>query len=96
MPHTGPSESVYGRVLRVSREPKAAPRGGYLFRGLEMTEVDDNRRIFLIFPVFSGEDVYGFPLLCWEGAFVAAYHIEVNNRLDDGTVIFHATPDSDR
>ncbi|MBM3300404.1 MAG: PD-(D/E)XK nuclease family protein, partial [Deltaproteobacteria bacterium] len=88
-------ESVSGVVIRVSTEPKTAPRGGYLFRGLEISGNMGNDRIFVIFPAFLGRDLYEFPLLCWEGAQVAAFDVELNNRLRDGTVIYHATQESE-
>ncbi len=76
-----------GRVVRIASEPKLAAKGGYLFRGLELSgETDD--RIFIIFPIFAGNDLYEFPLLCWEDAHIAAFDLELNNRLEDGTVIY--------
>jgi DNA replication ATP-dependent helicase Dna2 len=89
------TESVSGVVTRVAGEPRTAARGGYLFRGLELGDERGNDRIFIIFPVFVGDDLYEFPLLCWEGAQVAAYKVALNNKLEDGTVIYHATPESE-
>jgi DNA replication ATP-dependent helicase Dna2 len=88
-------ETVHGRILRISSEPRPAPRGGYLFRGIELVGETDSNRIFLMFPEFSGEENYEFPLLCWEGAQVAAFDLEFNNRLDDGSVIYTVMPDTD-
>ncbi len=51
--------------------------------------------MFLIFPVFAGDDLYEFPLLCWEGALIAGYDLEFNNELEDGSVIYTATPASE-
>jgi DNA replication ATP-dependent helicase Dna2 len=87
--------SVQGSVTRISSEPKTATKGGYLFRGLELSGETDAERIFIILPEFSGEDLYAFPLLCWEGCQVAAYGLQLNNRLDNGSVIYTATPESD-
>jgi DNA replication ATP-dependent helicase Dna2 len=87
--------SVHGRVVRIAAEPKTAQRGGYLFRGLEVSEEEDNTRIFLIFPIFTGDDLYEFPLLCWPGATVAAFNVVLNNRLEDGSIIYAATPATD-
>ncbi|MBI4964142.1 MAG: AAA family ATPase [Desulfomonile tiedjei] len=66
-----------------------------MFRGVELVADADSDRIFLMFPEFCGNENYEFPLLCWEGARVAAFNLEVNNRLDDGSVIYTVTPDSD-
>lgn len=89
--HTG---SVQGAVVRIASEPKTAPRGGYLFRGLEIGHDGHSDRIFLMFPEFAGEDLYGFPLLCWEGARIAAFNLQLNNQLDDGSVIYTVTSES--
>jgi DNA replication ATP-dependent helicase Dna2 len=88
------TDSIQGHVVRVSAEPKTAAKGGYLFRGLELVD-GPGRRVFLILPVFAGDDLYDFPLLCWEGARIAAYGLEFNNELEDGSVIYTATPDSE-
>ena len=87
-------ESVQGAVVRIASEPKTALRGGYLFRGLEISHDDHSDRVFLMFPEFAGEDLYGFPLLCWSGARIAAFNLQLNNRLDDGSVIYTVTPES--
>jgi DNA replication ATP-dependent helicase Dna2 len=88
------TDSIQGHVARVSAEPKTAAKGGYLFRGLELVD-GPGRRVFVIFPVFAGDDLYEFPLLCWEGARIAAYDLDFNNELEDGSVIYTATPESD-
>lgn len=85
---------IQGRVSRISSEPKTAAKGGYLFRGLELLG-DGAERTFIIIPEFSGEHLYGFPLLCWEDCHIAAYGLELNNRLENGSVIYNATPDTD-
>jgi DNA replication ATP-dependent helicase/nuclease Dna2 len=87
-------ETVQGAVVRIAAEPKQAPRGGYLFRGLEVSQDGCSDRVFLMFPELIGEDLYGFSLLCWEGARIAAYNLQLNNRLDDGTVIYTAASES--
>jgi DNA replication ATP-dependent helicase Dna2 len=87
--------SICGRIIRISSEPKTAPKGGYLFRGLELSAQQDSGRVFIIFPAFAGEQLYEFPLLCWIGAEVSAFNLELNNRLEDGTTIYGATPASD-
>ncbi len=87
-----------GRVTRVSSEPRPARRGDYLFRGLELSTEDDDGRVFLIAPetliAFKRVDLYRFPLLCWEGSEIAAHNLHVNNRLEDGSVIYMVTPES--
>lgn len=88
------SESVFGSVVRSTKEPRTAARGGYLFRGIELRVTADDRRTFILCPELAEEDLYQFPLLCWEGAQVGAFNLELNNELDDGTVIYHATPRS--
>jgi DNA replication ATP-dependent helicase Dna2 len=85
---------VVGTIARISAEPKTAAKGAYLFRGLELAPLDGSRRIFLIFPIYEGEDVYDFPLLCWEGAHISIHGVKLNNRLDDGTEIYSVTADS--
>jgi len=90
MPAESTSNLLEGRVVRIASEPRAAAKGGYLFRGLELAGDTDNDRIFIIFPIFTGDDLYEFPLLCWEGARIAAIDLELNNRLDDGSVIYAA------
>lgn len=87
--------SVCGRIVRISSDPKTAPKGGYLFRGLELSGDPDLGRVFIIFPHFAGDHLYEFPLLCWEGAEIAGFNLELNNLLEDGTTIYTATPDSD-
>ncbi len=47
-----------------------------------------------MFPEFAGADLYEFPLLCWVGARIAAFNLQLNNRLDDGSVIYTVTPES--
>ena len=89
------SHSLEGRVVRIASEPRVATKGGYLFRGLELAGDTDSDRIFIIFPVFAGDDLYEFPLLCWEGARIAAFDLELNNRLEDGSVIYAATEQSE-
>lgn len=89
------NEYVHGRVIRVASEPKTAPKGGYLFRGLEIATEVENCRVFILFPEFTGEDIYEFPLLCREGLSVRGYHLQLNNTLKDGSVIYAATPESD-
>ena len=56
---------------------------------------DTDDRIFIIFPIFAGDDLYEFPLLCWEGAHIAAFDLELNNRLENGTVIYAAAEKSE-
>jgi len=87
-------ETVQGAVVRIASEPKTALRGGYLFRGLEISHDGHSDRVFLMFPEFAGEDLYGFPLLCWSGARIAAFNLQLNNRLEDGSVIYTVTPES--
>ena len=87
--------SVSGRITRISSEPKTAAKGGYLFRGLELASDQIDGRIFVILPSFVGDELYEFPLLCWAGAEIACFNLEVNNRLEDGTIIYSATPESD-
>lgn len=93
MPTEENKHSIHGRIVRISSEPKTAPRGGYLFRGLEMEGEIEDERLFLILPIFTGKDLYNFPLLCWEGARVSAFNVQLNNRLEDGSIIYAATPD---
>jgi hypothetical protein len=88
------SKSVFGSVVRSTKEPRTAVKGGYLFRGLELKSVPDGRRTFILCPELAGEDLYQFPVLCWEEAQVGAFNLELNNELDDGTLIYHATPQS--
>jgi DNA replication ATP-dependent helicase Dna2 len=90
-----PQESVKGYVVRIASEPRPAAKGGYLFRGLELAGDGDNARRFIIFPEFVGNGLYEFPLLCWEGALVACFDLQLNNRLEDGSIIYTATPDSE-
>jgi DNA replication ATP-dependent helicase Dna2 len=87
-------ECVQGAVVRIASEPKKAPRGGYIFRGLEITADEHTNRVFLMFPEFAGQDLYDFPLLCWEDARIAAFNLQFNNRLDDGSVIYTVMPES--
>jgi DNA replication ATP-dependent helicase Dna2 len=87
--------SVFGRIVRIASEPRTAAKGGYLFRGLELASEGDLNRVFLIFPCFLGDDLYEFPLLCWEGAEIAGFNLELNNRLEDGTTIYTVAPESE-
>ena len=89
------TEDLHGRIVRVAKEPKTAPRGGYLFRGVEISRESDQQRGFVIFPVFSGSRIYEFPLLCHEGLRIAAFKLRFNNRLDDGSTIYTVTRKSD-
>lgn len=89
------AQDVQGRVTRISSEPKTAAKGGYLFRGLELCCSSDSTRVFILFPIFVGDDLYEFPLLCWEGALVAAFKLQLNNRLEDGSLIYTASPESE-
>ena len=89
------SVSVFGSVVRSTSEPRTAAKGGYLFRGLELRSEPDGERVFILCPEFAGEHLYEFPLLCWEGAQVGAFHLNLNNRLEDGTLIYHVSPKSD-
>lgn len=88
-------QAIRGCIARIASEPRLAARGGYLFRGIELVDDAKSGRIFLMFPESSGEDLYVFPLLCWEGAQIAAFNLSLNNRLDDGSVIYTVTPDTD-
>ncbi len=95
MPVSEKEHSITGKIVRISSEPRTAPKGGYLFRGVELSTDNDSSRVFVIFPDFVRENLYEFPLLCWEGAQVACFGLELNNRLDDGTYIYGVTPNSD-
>ncbi len=85
---------VCGKIARIAADPKTAAKGAYLFRGLELAPFEGSERLFLIFPIYEGEDVYEFPLLCWQGAHLSIYDVKLNNRLDDGTTIYSVTADS--
>lgn len=91
-------KSVDGTVARISSEPKRARNGEYLFRGVEISAASGPERAFLIIPEFvcdfGREDLWSFPFLCWEGAAIAGYGLELNNLLDDRSVIYSVTPKS--
>ncbi|MEJ2717190.1 MAG: PD-(D/E)XK nuclease family protein [Deltaproteobacteria bacterium] len=93
------TDFVKGYVTRIASEPQRAKRGDYLFRGLEISVAGGAEKAFLIVPEticeFGRPDLYDFPLLCWEGAEIAAFEVELNNRLHDGTAIYTATPETD-
>ncbi len=95
MPDGEKRENVHGRVVRIAAEPKKAPRGGYLFRGLEIAEEAGNHRTFIMVPEFASPSLYEFPMLCWEGANISGYLLHLNNTLDDGTLIYGADPETD-
>jgi serine/threonine-protein kinase len=86
---------IQGKITRVASKPRTAVNDGYLFRGLELVEAGTERKIVLILPEFTGEDIYSFPLFCREGALLAAYNFRLNNALEDGSLVFVATEDSD-
>ncbi|MDQ7783172.1 MAG: AAA domain-containing protein [Desulfomonilaceae bacterium] len=88
-------ECVHGRVVRIAAEPTKAPRGGYLFRGLEIAEEKDKHRTFIMVPEFAGPALYEFPLLCRHAATICGHFLDLNNALDDGTLIYTATPESE-
>ncbi|MEW6348158.1 MAG: AAA domain-containing protein [Thermodesulfobacteriota bacterium] len=93
---TNPHQThLSGTVTRISAEPKQAPRGGYVFRGIELADSREGRKIFLIFPVFAGDALFEFPLLCWEGALISARGMDFNNELADGSLIFAANLESE-
>jgi len=94
MPARDNTEDLYGEIVRVAKEPKTAARGGYLFRGLEISCESHRQRVFVICPVFSGNRIYEFPLLCHAGLRLAAYRLQFNNRLDDGSAIYTVTEDA--
>lgn len=94
MSHHGQKNSLCGRVRRIASEPKRAVRGGYQFRGLEIETQAHSGRVFIMCPEFAGQDVYEFPLLCWEGALIRAENIRFNNSLANGAIIYTASPDS--
>ncbi len=91
-------QSVAGTIARISSEPRQARSGDYAFRGLEISEDGGTGRIFVIFPEFLSdfdrEDLWRFPLLCWRGAEIGASGLQLNNRLNDGSTIYAATPQS--
>ena len=91
----GKMESLRGRIIRVASEPRTAPRGGYLFRGIEIQRDVESGRTFLMFPIFTRKDLYHLPLLCREGLDIAAYDVRFNNELQDGSSIFTVTSESD-
>ncbi|MFH1114082.1 MAG: PD-(D/E)XK nuclease family protein, partial [Pseudomonadota bacterium] len=82
-------------MVRIAPEPRKAPRGGYLFRGLELAEETADHRTFIMVPEFTGPRLYEFPLLCWEGSYISGYSLHLNNTLDDGTLIYQAAPKSE-
>ena len=41
---------------------------------------------------YDRDDLYSFPLLCWEGAYVAAYDLHLSYELDDGGLVYNVTP----
>lgn len=87
-----------GIIKRVASDPQESRSGGYLFRGLELAACGEDARAFIIIPeglhAVERKDLYEFPLLCWEGAEVAAFRVEVNNRLNDGSIIYCAGPET--
>jgi len=91
MPREQPIASIFGRIVRVVKKPATAPKGKYRFRGLELSHEEDGDRIFLMFPEFWGETVYDFPLMCCEGMELMAHGLELNNRLDQGAIIYTVT-----
>ena len=60
-------------LLPNRRRPRAQST---LFRGLEISDDGHSDRVFLMFPDFAGEDLYGFPLLCWAGVRIAAFNLQ--------------------
>lgn len=99
MAATDESLTLRGRITRVAAQPQKAKRGAYLFRGIELSSATENGRSFLIIPEtmceFNREDLCEFPQLCWERAELAAYGLQLNNRLEDGAAIYTVTPDSE-
>jgi hypothetical protein len=89
-----PGRLLQGRVTRIARKPRKAVHGGYLFRGLEIVEESTNRKVVVVLPEFTGDDIYSFPLFCRKGCLVAAHDLQLNNALADGSVVFAATPES--
>ncbi|MFZ5866155.1 MAG: AAA domain-containing protein [Thermodesulfobacteriota bacterium] len=98
MAATDESLSLRGRIVRVAAQPQKAKRGEYLFRGIEVSSATEDGRGFIIIPEtmceFNREDLCEFPQLCWEGAELAAYGLQLNNRLESGA-IYTVTPDSE-
>ncbi|MEW6530735.1 MAG: AAA domain-containing protein [Thermodesulfobacteriota bacterium] len=98
MAATDESLSLRGRIARVAAQPQKAKRGEYLFRGIEVSSATENARSFIIIPEtmceFNRDDLCEFPQLCWEGAELAAYGLQLNNRLESGA-IYTVTPDSE-
>jgi serine/threonine protein kinase len=90
-----PEMPVQGRISRVAATPRTSTKGDYLFRGIELNSEGEDTKILILFPEIAGPDLYNFPLLCWPGAYIVAYNLQLNNRLKDGSVIFEASKRSD-
>jgi serine/threonine protein kinase len=90
-----PGAVIQGRISRVAAKPRKSTKDGYLFRGLELVETGSDRKVILILPQFAGEDIYSFPLFCREGSVLAAYNLQLNNELADGSVVFIVAAGSD-
>ncbi|MFH0824542.1 MAG: PD-(D/E)XK nuclease family protein, partial [Pseudomonadota bacterium] len=90
--------SFSGRITRIAAEPRLSKSGDYVFRGLEVLAAPDNKRVFVLIPesvcAMDREDLYRFPLLCREGAEMAAFGLVRNNELTDGTIIHMADVDT--
>ena len=99
MPSERKSSSVEGHISRIASEPRQAKQDTYLFRGLEISSNDGQPRVFIIIPDnmsdFGREDLYTFPLLCWESARIAAHDLHFSNELGDGSLIYNVTPETD-
>lgn len=87
--------SLCGEVSRIKSNPTQARNGDYRYSGIELKCDSASARTFIIFPDFSGDDFFEFPMLCWPGARIAANNLSLNNRLDDGSLIYCVCPDSE-
>ncbi len=89
---------VEGHVSRLAQAPIKAKKGGYLFRGVELAELETNNRVFIMFPEGLGDagrpDLYCAPLTIWENSHVRCLNLQANSALDDGSLIFTASPES--
>lgn len=90
--------TVDGTVKRIVAETTAARSGDYRLRGLELAVHGDADRAFIILPEqlveYGRSDLYDFPGLCRIDASVRGLNLFLNNRLDDGSVIYSAGPDA--
>lgn len=83
-----------GQVHRIASKPRRASRFDGRFRGVELVSERRGLKVVLVFSERLSTDLYDFPIYCWEGAHVSVTNLQFSRFLEDESLVFEVTADS--